>query len=243
MSEVVNMRTGELVGVSPQEQSAVARLTVAIEALTDTVNMMPLAEVVDLKPQLVTIQVATRELGMSKDAEDLAGEAVRRCEWKIGRLIREGQEAGEIASQGGARRSTTATPTLPSPTDFATKQELSGAGHQQPGIYALADAATTAADFDAALAEAKAEGNLSRANVARKAREASGAEPKPRRRPLTDVARDVGWDARKLAEKVQRLSDDDRFSANAEQVASHLRSHLTYAIEVYQDLLDRINNN
>lgn len=69
------------------------------------------------------------------------------------------------------------------------------------------------------------------------------ASQTPRRRPLTDVARDVGWDARKLAEKVQRLSDDDRFSANAEQVASHLRSHLTYAIEVYQDLLDRINNN
>lgn len=242
MSEIVNYRTGEIATVSPEERSAVARLTVAIEALTDTVNMMPLAEVVDLKPQLVTIQTATRELDMSKDAQDLASEAVRRCEWKMGRLIREGQDDGTVAKRGyihpakrnGGQAAITQVP------DLVGKNEWRG----PEGIAAIADAAPTAEQFDAAIDQAKAEGNLSRANVARKARETAGvATPKPKRRPLPEAARDIGWDARRLAEKVQRLSDDDRFSANAEQVATHLRSHLTYAIEVYQDLLDRINNN
>lgn len=66
---------------------------------------------------------------------------------------------------------------------------------------------------------------------------------KPRRRPLPDVARDAGWDLRKSVERIERIAADDRFSANAEQVTPHLRSHLQHAIEVCQDLLDRINEN
>lgn len=65
---------------------------------------------------------------------------------------------------------------------------------------------------------------------------------KPRRKPLTDTARDAGWDLRKSAERLQRIADDDRFGANKDEVAAHLRGHLTYAIEVLADLLDRIDN-
>lgn len=65
---------------------------------------------------------------------------------------------------------------------------------------------------------------------------------KPKRRPLTDTARDAGWDLRKSAERLQRIADDDRFNVNKDEVAAHLRGHLTHAIEVLQDVLDRINN-
>lgn len=69
--------------------------------------------------------------------------------------------------------------------------------------------------------------------------------PKPaasRRRPITDQARDAGWDFRKLAERLERIGSDDRFPQNREQVAAHLRGHLTFAIEVCQDLLDRFDH-
>lgn len=64
----------------------------------------------------------------------------------------------------------------------------------------------------------------------------------PKRSPLTDSARNAGWDLRKAAERLTRIADDDRFGANKEQVATHLRSHLQFAIEVCQDVLDRIDN-
>lgn len=80
-------------------------------------------------------------------------------------------------------------------------------------------------------------------DVARKAREAGSPERTPSRRPLPDSARDAGWDLRKAVERIQRLTEDDRFATHKAQVAPHLRSHLTNAIEVCQDLLERINNN
>lgn len=65
-------------------------------------------------------------------------------------------------------------------------------------------------------------------------------EPKPqRRRPLTDQARDAGWSLRKDIDRLRNIAADDRFTANKSQMATHLRSHLQYAIEVCQDLLDR----
>lgn len=60
----------------------------------------------------------------------------------------------------------------------------------------------------------------------------------PRRSPLADQARSAGWEFRKSVERLERIAADDRYPANAEQVAAHLRGHLTYAIEVCQDLLD-----
>lgn len=71
-------------------------------------------------------------------------------------------------------------------------------------------------------------------------------EPKPQasRRPaLPPIVQSAGWDLNKAVDRIQRLADDDRFSAHQKEMAPHLRSHLTHAIEVCQDLLDRINNN
>lgn len=71
----------------------------------------------------------------------------------------------------------------------------------------------------------------------------SGALTKPKRRPITDVARDTGWELRRVVEKLERLAADDRFNPNKTEVAPHLRGHLEYATEVLADLLGRINNN
>lgn len=61
---------------------------------------------------------------------------------------------------------------------------------------------------------------------------------KPKRTPLPDAAQRAGWEFRKSTERLQRIQEDDRFGANAQQVAAHLRGHLEFAIEVCQDLLD-----
>jgi hypothetical protein len=66
-------------------------------------------------------------------------------------------------------------------------------------------------------------------------------EQKPKRSPLGDTARTAGWEFRKAVERLERLADDDRFAANREQVATHLRNHLLYAIETCQTLLDQLN--
>lgn len=70
-------------------------------------------------------------------------------------------------------------------------------------------------------------------------------EPKtaePRRAPLPPMVQSAGWDLTKSIERLQRLAADDRFNAHKKEVAPHLRSHLTSAIEACQDLLDRISN-
>lgn len=65
--------------------------------------------------------------------------------------------------------------------------------------------------------------------------------PKPRRRALTDTARDLGLDIKTMTDRVERFANDDRFPAQKSEVASYLRHHLAHAIEVLTDLNDQIN--
>lgn len=165
--ELVNTRTGEITSVERREASAVAMLSQAISALTTAVESMPITEVVNIKAQVATIATATKELGMSKEAQELAAEAVRRAEWAVRRATKKAQEAGELSDRltnlrNNPRNDGTSTTSLPTPRDmFASEAEYRDAlvmGELEPS------------EFEEVLAEAKAEGNLSRANVARKAK-------------------------------------------------------------------------
>ena len=64
--------------------------------------------------------------------------------------------------------------------------------------------------------------------------------PVPRRSALPDQAMSAGWELRKAVERVERISADDRFNSHKELMAAHLRGHLIHAVEVCQDVLDRI---
>jgi hypothetical protein len=64
---------------------------------------------------------------------------------------------------------------------------------------------------------------------------------KPRRAPLPDSAQKAAWDYRKSVERLERIVEDDRFAANKEAVAAHLRGHLAYGIEVGQDLFNQLS--
>lgn len=111
-------------------------------------------------------------------------EFVRRAERGLGVAIREGQADGtvETVSEGKSRGSAVRDDVVtydeikPKPTDFAGKYELS---NTHGGIYDLTDGVSDE-QFEESIAEAKDEGNLSRANVARKAKgKAQIVDPAP----------------------------------------------------------------
>lgn len=66
--------------------------------------------------------------------------------------------------------------------------------------------------------------------------------PAPRRRALTDVAREIGLDLNKVIDRLERFAADDRLGRNKNEVAPHLRYHLVRAIQVCQGLDDQFDN-
>lgn len=150
------------------EISVITFLQSGVAALSEALDRTDIAGVVNIKAQAATVETATKQLGLSRESQDVATELVRRSEWTLGRAIRKGQDDGLVRSQGeGSKDNLSDTVTrLPSPYDFAKKHELHGTG-DRAGIYDLAEISPE--QLDAALEEAKNEGNLSRANVARKA--------------------------------------------------------------------------
>ena len=63
----------------------------------------------------------------------------------------------------------------------------------------------------------------------------------PKRTPLPDLAKDVGWELRRAVEKLERIIDDDRYRANRDAIALHLRPHLNHAASTCQTILDELN--
>jgi hypothetical protein len=152
--------------------------------LAEALEHGDLDALVNTKGYAATLRVAVMQKQLGKDAELSATELVRRAERCIGLGIRQGQAEGSVAKPGaigapppnrstgqvhGGRRDNTTSIRLV--TEFAPFSELSG---NQAGIYAMTDDVTDE-QFEQAIEEAKNEGNLSRANVVRKAK----GKPKP----------------------------------------------------------------
>lgn len=135
--------------------------------LSEALEHGDIGSIVELKSQAEAIRAYTTQKQLGKDAELSATEIVRRAERGLGLAIRKGQEEGTVNVRGvrkdwlEARHVKTI---LPSPSDFATPGELSG---NESGIYAMTDNVSDD-DFEQAIEDAKAEKNLSRANVVRK---------------------------------------------------------------------------
>lgn len=148
-------------------------------------------QIVELKSQAEAIRVYTMSKQLGQDAQLSAAEIVRRAERGIGLAIRKGQEDGSVAKRGdvgsaGSAGATGGTPGalrgghLARPAQFVDKRELSN------GIYPLTDDVSTAA-FEQAIVEARAEGNLSRANVVRKVRQEEKPVAVPSRTSITNL--------------------------------------------------------
>lgn len=221
------------------------------------------------KAYLKTLADTASNLSMSREVVLDATGTLRRSERALGVAIREGQERGEIASKGrGAihvhgvhgtvSRSeliTTDPAVMSSPYDYAKHTELYGDGKEGGnGVYAMAEA--TDEQFEAALAAATEEGNVSRANVVRKIREIaapdSEAAPKAPSRTLTansahvhildlarrgldntTIARQVGLSANAVSDVIMRnpevRADRERLNILTRTVDALMGG--TYALE------------
>ena len=101
----------------------------------------------------------SKRLDLSKDLRLESDMQVRRWERALGTAIREGQERGEIRSNG--QREGASSLGVSSPADFASHNDLNGRGSDKPGIYALTDNATDD-QFESALTTARDEGRQRR---------------------------------------------------------------------------------
>ncbi len=133
-----------------------------------------------------TVEEGTRQRKLGREIELDAAEMVRRAERGIGAAVRRGQEAGQIAKRGDVGAAPApgfasgGAPGVKRGEDLVRPQDAAQVGHasQLSDYYALAQMPDE--DFEDALADAKAEGNMSRRALARKAR---GIESKPSERP------------------------------------------------------------
>lgn len=155
-----------------REVAVTHMLSEARQWLAHAVESTGPQQIADFKAFVATVEESTRQLNLSKDIQLDATEMVRRAERGIGVAIRRGQDAGEIRrrGQGGAPAPGSQGPrsdtTLSSPEDFASHASLASNG---TGIYQMTDGVSDQ-QFDSAITEAKAEGNLGRANLVRKIR-------------------------------------------------------------------------
>ena len=140
-------------------------------------------QIAEIKSQAEAIRVYTTQKQLGKDAQLAAAEIVRRAERGIGVAIRRGQQDGEIAKRGdrgshgapgvhGGNPGDRHDDHLGSPGSFFRH------GDERADTYAMTDGVSDA-DFEDAIGEAKAEGNLSRANVVRKIRQQRRTPPAP----------------------------------------------------------------
>jgi DNA-binding CsgD family transcriptional regulator len=179
-------------------------------------------QIAEIKSQAEAVRVYTTQKQLGKDAQLAAAEIVRRAERGIGVAIRRGQQTGEIAKRGerggcgaagvyGGNRGARHGEHRGSSASFFRHDD------ERADAYAMTDGVTDA-DFEDALGEAKAEGNLSRANVMRKIRQRRGelaapgaqvpdaadmsSEATARRRELIGELAASGMSSRQIGERL-----------------------------------------
>lgn len=187
-----------------QQEVAVTRwLSTARDNLSEAVAATGPAGAAAFKAQASSIEELSRQFGLSKEIQLDAAEMTRRCEYELGKAIRRGQADGTIRRVGDDCRTDLVVRNnfveKASPSDFATKQELSG---NKAGIYDLVDGITDE-EFVEALTEARTEGNVSRASVVRKVRDiAAGPETRKQRADLIAELAADGLTSKGMASQV-----------------------------------------
>jgi DNA-binding NarL/FixJ family response regulator len=190
--------------------SVIGYLSQARDWLATCVEITGPAEIAHAKAQIATAAEATKQLHLSKEIQLDALEMVRRAEYALGKAIRKGQAEGTITKSvretggGPERRSLNMNSSSP--------RELIPHGQDRADIYGMTDGVEPA-EFDAALDEAKSEGNLSRANVARKA--------KAKKQP-GDIK---GKSAEAIQARADRIEDMAGQGYSSRQIAASLDVH------------------
>jgi len=184
--------------VDAVEHMAVVLVRV-IEWLAQTNNIDTVRET---KAVVVGYEALIREKKLALDAQLSASECVRRCERRIGELVKQGLEEGTIRSKRDSRP----RPMVPA----GTIDDRPRASDYIPGGakgYAEYRVMASAADeqFEQAVEEARAEGNLSRANVVRKIK--GEGQPTPKRSEVHHQQRLESPGPSRIVVEFRRLDD------------------------------------
>lgn len=199
----VQMRTDALRQLDGASQAAAVTVMLSHSrtGLLAAIAAQDLPGIVEWKAKASAIQEISKQLRLGKEMQLDSAEFVRRAERGLGVGIRDGQANGTVETtataaqrrekekHGFLKEHRGSSPTLPVAHDLATRSELYGPDGKS-GIYAMTDNISDEL-FEKSLAEAKDEGNLSRANVARKAKakaEASQPDPSPKREDKPESA-------------------------------------------------------
>jgi hypothetical protein len=147
-----------------------------------------LEAVLEAKAQAEAIRVYTVSKGYGEDARVSAEDIIRRAERGLGLAVRQGQADHTIRDEGRPEKNSSARDEFSHGADAPS--QYVGHGQARTDTYAMTDGVSDG-QFEEALAQAKDEGNLSRANVARKARAVSKRDSRgkgaPRRKPHTEI--------------------------------------------------------
>lgn len=201
----INTSSASLLSVADREMAVSSYLEQARDWLATAVEKTGPEEIANAKAQIATAAEATKQLGLSKEIQLDAQEMVRRAEYALSKAIRQGQDEGTISKPHLSRpfRGLDVDhPDIKRMSDLVGKSEWNGGGNGHAGINTLADVEPE--DFEVALAEAKEEGNASRANVVRKIRDKK-APAAPSRADRANHIRDLadrGYSSRQIAEEV-----------------------------------------
>lgn len=176
-----NMTALEALDPQARELAVTNMLTEARAWLAHAVEATEPRTIAEFKAQMATVAEVTKQLNLSKEIQLDATEMVRRAERGVGVAIRKGQADGMIRRAGSESFTgnqhvrgvvDVSDNTKPSPYQYASRSELT---NSSGSIYDMTDDVTDE-EFEQGITEAKAEGNLSRANVVRKLR----GEPAPK---------------------------------------------------------------
>lgn len=169
----------------------------------------------------------------------------------VTRLRAKGLTQKEIGATIGASEATVSRQLASASSDTAPAKITNSRGQERPAMYAPRPVPTfdPTPDWDPTTGEVLAGSGENPPKVTDRDSETyTRPEPKeesqpirPRRRPISDAARDAGWEIRKATEKIEKLLSDDRYPQNREQVTLHLRGHLLYVVESCQGLLDQLD--
>lgn len=238
---LVDTATGEIIESTAlatvdasSEIAVTSYLQQARDWLATAVESTGPEQIARAKAEIATAAEATKQLNLSKEIQDDAREMVRRAEYALGKSIRKGQSDGSVATRGYNQHASSngGEPAITKVPDLIGKNEWRG----DLGIATIAEA--TEHEFESAIAEAREEGNLSRANVARKLK----PQRATRRAPLTDFAFEASTDLLKVAERLVRVLADDRFKDNRTAISQQAGGQINRSIELIQQFSNAINS-
>lgn len=128
------------------------------------------------------------------------------------------QSDRRVSGDGRSRPSSPA----PRPEPYFTDEQ------EAADCFAMAE--LTDDGFDAVLAQARAQDDLSRENVTQLCRDQTSGQ-KPRRKPITHEARSLSLDLGRIHKRLVKLVNDDRFGSHREEIGCAIRPQVAHVLE------------